>query len=109
MNTIAADRYGEGLYSDISVVPHATTEKINACVRGIIGLTLLDNGVVSLDGSDSACQLGNDPGAPPHLLGYDRLPKLRTTEYGANANDSYWLSNPRQLLEGYATVAAGSR
>jgi acyl-homoserine-lactone acylase len=102
VNTIAADRAGEALYSDISVVPHATTEKINNCVRGIIGPILLGNGVVSLDGSDSSCQLGNDEGAPPNVLGFDNLPKLRTNEYGANANDSYWLPNPRNLLTGFS-------
>jgi acyl-homoserine-lactone acylase len=102
VNTIAADRHGEALYSDISTVPHATIEKIGNCVRGIIGPLLLDNGVVSLDGSDSDCQLGNDEGAPPNLLGFDRLPKFRTMEYGANANDSYWLPNPRNLLTGFS-------
>jgi acyl-homoserine-lactone acylase len=102
VNTIAADRNGEGLYSDISVVPHADRAKIQNCVRGLFGPVLLANGVISLDGSDSACQLGNDEGAPPHLLGYDNLPKLRTTEYGANANDSYWLANPRHLLTGFS-------
>jgi acyl-homoserine-lactone acylase len=62
--------------------------------------------IVTLDGSDPDCQLGNDEGAPPNLLGYDSLPKLRTTEYGANANDSYWLPNPRNLLTGF-TPAIG--
>lgn len=102
VNTIAADRHGEGLYGDISVVPHATSTKINNCVRGFFGPVLLQNGVVSLDGSDSACQLGSDEGAPPNVLGFDSLPKLRTLEYGANANDSYWLPNPRNLITGFS-------
>lgn len=106
VNTIAADRHGEALYGDISVVPHATQTLINNCVRGIIGPILLQNGVVSLDGSDSACTLGNDEDTPPNILGYDKLPKLRTTDYVANSNDSYWLSNPRNLLTGY-TPAIG--
>jgi len=106
VNTIAADRHGEAFYGDISVVPHATQTLINNCVRGLIGSTLLQNGVVSLDGSDGECQLGNDEGTPPNILGYDNLPKLRTTEYVSNSNDSYWLSNPRHLLSGY-TEAIG--
>lgn len=103
VNTIAADRHGEGLYSDISVVPHATQALINSCVRPPFGPTILalGGGIVSLDGSDSNCQLGNDEDAPPNLLGYDSLPRLRTMEYGANANDSYWLPNPRHLLTGF--------
>jgi len=102
VNTIAADRHGEGFYGDISVVPHATQEKIDNCVRGLFGPVLLQNGVVSLDGSDPDCGLGSDEGAPPNVLGYERLPKLRTTDYGANANDSYWLANPRNLLTGFS-------
>lgn len=107
VNTIAADRQGEGFYGDISAVPHATQALIDSCVRPPFGPFLLDaGGVVTLDGSDSSCQLGNDEGAPPNLLGYDNLPKLRTMEYGANANDSYWLPNPRNLLTGF-TPAIG--
>ena len=102
VNTISADRYGDALYGDISVVPHATTEKINNCVRGIVGPLLLENGVVSLDGSDSSCGLGNDEGAPANVFGYQSLPKLRTLQYGANANDSYWLPNPANLLTGFS-------
>lgn len=102
VNTIAADRHGEALYGDISTVPHATNAKIDNCVRGIFGPILLQNRVVSLDGSDPDCQLGNDEGAPPNVLGFDNLPKLRTLEYGANANDTYWLANPRNLLTGFS-------
>ncbi|MEH6592160.1 MAG: penicillin acylase family protein [Halioglobus sp.] len=102
VNTIAADRNGEGFYGDVSVVPHATQDKIDSCVRGLFGPVLIGFGVVSLDGSDSACDLGNDEGAPPNVLGFDNLPKLRTLEYGANANDSYWLANPRNLLTGFS-------
>ena len=102
VNTIAADRHGEGLYSDISAVPHATQSLIDSCVRPPYGPAILGvAGIVSLDGSDSNCQLGNDEDAPPNVLGYDSLPKLRTMEYGANANDSYWLPNPRKLLTGF--------
>ena len=102
VNTIAADRFGDGFYGDVSVVPNASQALIDTCVRPPYGPLILPvAGVVSLDGSDSDCLLGNDEGAPPHLLGYDSLPKLRTTEYGANANDSYWLPNPRRLLTGF--------
>ncbi|MEP5765208.1 MAG: penicillin acylase family protein [Halieaceae bacterium] len=104
VNTIAADRFGDALYSDISTVPHVSQQKIDSCVRGFIGPLLTDAGFVTLDGADSACEWGNDPGAPEGVFGYDSLPKLDTREYGANANDSYWLSNPRQLLEGFSQI-----
>lgn len=107
VNTIAADRHGEGFYGDISAVPNAPRELIDRCTRGPMAPAIFGAArIVTLDGSDPDCQLGNDEGAPPNLLGFDNLPKLRTGEYGANANDSYWLPNPRNLLTGF-TPAIG--
>ncbi|WP_162845996.1 penicillin acylase family protein [Seongchinamella sediminis] len=103
VNTIAADRSGEGFYGDISTVPNASQQLIDSCVRGPIATPILAvAGIVTLDGSDPDCQLGNDEGAPENVLGFDKLPKLRTTDYAANANDSYWLPNPRNLLTGFS-------
>ncbi len=36
VNTIAADRYGDALYSDISVVPNVSISKYNSCIRGLL-------------------------------------------------------------------------
>ncbi|MEO0438493.1 MAG: penicillin acylase family protein, partial [Pseudomonadota bacterium] len=105
VNTIAADRDGNGFYGDISTVPHVTDTKLNECVRGPVAPLLLGVGFIMLDGSDSACDLGVDDDAPvAGVFGYESLPKLNTPEYGANANDSYWLSNPRQLLTGFPFI-----
>jgi len=104
-NTIAADRFGDAFYGDISAVPHVDAAKLENCVRGTIAPVLLQQGFVMLDGSDSACDLGSDEdGAVPGVFGYGSLPKLETREYAANANDSYWLSNPRNLLTGFPAV-----
>jgi acyl-homoserine-lactone acylase len=109
-NTIAADRFGNGFYGDISAVPHVSLQKFNTCVRGLIGPLLYSAaGLITLDGADSSCNWGSDEGAPAGVFGYDSLPKLETREYGANANDSYWLSNPRQLLEGYSPIIGSER
>jgi acyl-homoserine-lactone acylase len=105
VNTIAADRFGNGFYGDVSTVPHVSQQKFDSCVRGLIGPLLYDAaGLITLDGADSSCNWGSDEGAPAGVFGYDSLPKLDTREYGANANDSYWLSNPRQLLEGFPPI-----
>jgi acyl-homoserine-lactone acylase len=104
VNTIAADRFGDAFYGDISTIPHVTIAKQNSCVRGLLQSLLTDAGFITLDGSDSECEWGSDEGAPEGVFGYDSLPKLDTREYGANANDSYWLTNPRQLLEGFPQV-----
>ena len=104
VNTIAADRFGDGFYGDISTIPHVTISQQENCVRGFLQNTLTNAGFITLDGADSACEWGSDEGAPEGVFGYDSLPKLDTREYGANANDSYWLTNPRQLLEGFPQV-----
>jgi acyl-homoserine-lactone acylase len=109
VNTIAADRFGDALYGDISVTPHVTSAQYKDCVRGLLQSAVTEFGYPTLDGSDSACELGSDSGTAPKIFGYDSLPKLETREYGANANDSYWLSNPRHLLEGYSPIIGKER
>ncbi len=104
VNTIAVDRYGDAFYGDISVVPNVSVSKYNNCIRGTLQTLLTDFGFLTMDGSDSACEWGNDPDTAEGIFGYDSLPKLETREYGANANDSYWLPNPRHLLEGFSKV-----
>jgi acyl-homoserine-lactone acylase len=109
VNTIAADRNGDAFYGDVSVVPHVSRAKYDNCIRGQLQTLLTDFGYVTLDGSDPDCEWGNDPDTAPGIFGYDKLPTLDTREYGANANDSYWLANPRQLLEGYSYLIGEER
>jgi acyl-homoserine-lactone acylase len=86
------------------VVPNVSISKYNSCIRGTLQTLLTDGGFVTMDGSDSACEWGNDADTAPGIFGYDNLPKLETRDYGANANDSYWLANPRHLLQGFSPV-----
>jgi acyl-homoserine-lactone acylase len=104
VNTIAADRYGDAFYGDVSTTPNTSIAKIRNCVRGVAQNFLTDSGVLTMDGSDSSCEWGNDPDTAPGVLGYDNMPKLDTRQYAANANDSYWLPNPRHLITGYPKV-----
>ncbi|MDX1733129.1 MAG: penicillin acylase family protein [Halioglobus sp.] len=104
VNTIAADRYGDAFYGDISVHPHASDQLAASCVRSPLQQGVTGFGLLTLDGSDSACELGRDGGTVAGIFGYDNLPKLETREYGANANDSYWLPNPRNLLTGFPGI-----
>jgi acyl-homoserine-lactone acylase len=107
VNTIAADRTGTALYADVSTVPNVTAEKLDSCADSIISVALSVNRFFTLNGSRSECQWGNDPDGPAGLFGFDNLPKLRTgaaVPYVANSNDSYWLSNPDSLLEGFSPL-----
>jgi len=109
VNTIAADRYGDAFYGDISVTPHMTSAQYQNCVRGELATLVTGVGYPTLDGSDPDCELGSDPDTVAKIFGYDNMPKLETREYGANANDSYWLSNPRHLLEGFSPIIGKER
>ena len=104
VNTIAADRYGDAFYGDISAVPNVSINQYNSCIRGTLQTLLTDFGFVTMDGSDADCEWGNDADTADGVFGYDSLPKLETREYAANANDSYWLSNPRALLTGFSPL-----
>lgn len=104
VNTIAADRNGTAFYGDISAVPHLTEAQRDICIVGIAAPLLTDFGLTTLDGSNPACELGSDPGTAPEIFGFDSLPKLVTTEYAANANDSYWLTKADELLTGFPQI-----
>lgn len=97
VNTIAADRAGQTLYADASVVPHMDADKfVNGC--------LLLQAALLFDGSRSACGWGQDPGAPAGIYSPAKAPWMMRTDYVGNSNDSYWLTNPRALLTGPAPL-----
>ena len=53
---------------------------------------------------------GTDPdAAAPGILGPARMPSLFRDDYVTNSNDSYWLSNPEQPLEGYDRIIGDER
>jgi acyl-homoserine-lactone acylase len=105
VNTIATSRNGEAYYGDISVVPHVTDEKLAACSTSIVAQILSANRVYTLDGSRTECALGSDPDAPvAGIFGASRLPSLRRPDYAQNSNNSYWLANPAEKLEGFPSI-----
>jgi acyl-homoserine-lactone acylase len=97
VNTIAADRDGETLYEDASVVPRVGTDKFASDC-------LLVPPLLTFDGSRSACGWGNDAGAPDGVFSPSSGPSMIRTDYVGNSNDSYWLTNARALLTGPAPL-----
>ena len=62
-------------------------------------------GVVTLDGSRSACAWENDPGTPvPGIFDASQLPHTIRTDYVENSNDSYWLANPSDPFPAYSPI-----
>ncbi len=107
MHTMAADRYGDAFFGDIAVTPNITLAQYEQCVRGPLASALTDATFPTLDGSDPDCAPGNDPDTPMGILGFDNMPQLHTREYVANANNGFWLANPRVLLEGFPDFMGG--
>ncbi len=97
VNTIAADRHGNAMYADASVVPLVTTDRFASDC-------FLVPPLLTFDGSRNACAWGNDSKAPPGVFSPADGPFLIRGDYAANSNDSYWVSNARSLLKGPAPL-----
>jgi acyl-homoserine-lactone acylase len=105
-NSTYADDQGNAFYIDSSSVPNlsdaalavidfkrqaspAYNELFNA------GLTLLDGDTSRDDWVEGECN---------GLVPYEDKPKLLRTDWVQNSNDSYWSTNPDQLLTGYSPM-----
>lgn len=112
VNTVAIGR-GDGRvwYGDIGAVPNAPDALREACAtaRGK-RFAHVDPRTPVLDGSRSACDWRVDTAAvQPGAMPVSALPWLLREDYVANMNDSYWLSNVRQPLEGFPALLGGER
>lgn len=95
VNTIAADRHGDTLFADASVVPRMGADRFaSSC--------LVSAPLLAFDGARSECGFGQDARAPAGIFAPVNGPWITRTDYVANSNDSYWLTNPRVLLTGPA-------
>lgn len=106
VNTIAADSKGNALYADVSVTPDVTPERFADCkVAGLGDVAWNAAKVAVFDGSRLACDPQLQPGAVvPGILSPSQMPLQIRKDYGQNANDSYWISNPKDPLEGFAPI-----
>jgi acyl-homoserine-lactone acylase len=110
VNTIAADASGRAYYSDISVVPNVDDDKVQACPTPLGIVTFVALGLPVLDGARSDCNWDSDDDAVAEgVFGPGNLPHLIRDDYVHNGNDSYWLSNPNEPLEGFARIIGDER
>jgi acyl-homoserine-lactone acylase len=110
VNTIAADRNGEVLYSDIGSTPNVPDAHARRC-NTELGMALFEAARLAvLDGSRSECAWLDAPDAArPGIFGPGEQPWFIRRDYAANSNDSHWLSNPRTPLEGFARIIGDER
>jgi acyl-homoserine-lactone acylase len=105
-NTIAADDHGNAYYGDVGATPAVSASEIKACLPAGLATIVYDvAGVVTLDGSRSACAPANFAGTPEKGIFPGRdLPHLFRRDYVENSNDSYWLANPAHPLTGFSPI-----
>ncbi len=106
-NTIAADSTGHVLYADVGNTPNVPLSMIHSsCLpSGLPTLVYQASGLITLDGSRTACAWHNDPGTPvPGIFNASHLPHTIRTDYVENSNDSYWLANPSAPFPAFSPI-----
>jgi acyl-homoserine-lactone acylase len=110
VNNIAADSRGEAYYSMDGAVPNVPDEKALQCNTALGTALFQATGIPVLDGARSSCDWDDDPdAAAPGIMPPSDLPRLFRRDYVHNGNDSHWLSNPEQPLEGFDRIVGDER
>jgi acyl-homoserine-lactone acylase len=106
VNTLAADRAGNALYADLSVVPDVDADQLARCQPSKPAAALLKAaGLVVLNGSQSNCDWQRDPNAPlPGTIPPSRMPAAVRTDWFHNSNDSFFYSHPAQKFTGISPL-----
>ncbi|MEI6803831.1 MAG: penicillin acylase family protein, partial [Burkholderiales bacterium] len=106
VNTLAADRNGNLLYADVSVVPDVDAAQLQRCAPSKPAAALLGAaGLVVLDGSRSDCDWKRDPASPqPGLIPMERMPTTVRSDWIHNSNDSFVHTNPAQKWSGISPL-----
>lgn len=114
VNTMYADAEGNAWYTDSSAVPNLTAEAEAAYLASLetdqIALTFYNFGIYLLDGRDPLFGWEQQEGArTPGLVPFAEAPQLLREDYVSNANDSHWLTNAQEPLEGFSFLYGGER
>jgi acyl-homoserine-lactone acylase len=108
INTIATSADGRAWYADTSATPHLSEAAIAELLKrkdsDLIVKTAWERGLIVLDGSKSQNEWVNDPATRAGVIPWSRMPQLERKDYVFNANDSFWLANPHQLLTGFSPL-----
>ena len=108
VNTIAASADGRAWYTDSAATPNLKPAAIEAWNKkkdaDFLTKGAWERGLVLLNGSDSLNEWIDDPSTRAGVIPFSRIPQLERRDYVFNANDSFWLANPRQLLTGFSPL-----
>lgn len=109
VNTIAADRHGNALHSDITAVPNVSKEFIQSC--GTPFTQMVAGQVTLLDGSRAQCDwttIRTEGPVPGLLPAGDQASRTRK-DYVTNSNDSYWLSHAGEPYRELSPILGGHK
>jgi acyl-homoserine-lactone acylase len=108
VNTIAVSADGRAWYADTSATPNLKPAALAAWLKrresDPLTQAAWEAGLILLDGGDSLFEWVDDPTTRPGVIPYSRMPQLERKDFVFNANDSFWLANPRQLLTGFSPL-----
>jgi acyl-homoserine-lactone acylase len=91
-------------------VPNVPNAKVSACGGALNAATFGALGLPTLDGSRSECRWNDDADALQEgTFGPGSMPSVFRDDHVSNMNDSYWLTNPKQPLEGFARIIGPER
>lgn len=100
INMVAADTSGHAYRAMPTPLPYVTDEMMKQCA--------VETGV--LNGSNGTCAPKNDPAAPfPGVFPPSMMPYQFRDDYVFNTNDSHWITNLKQPLEGYPSLFGPER
>jgi acyl-homoserine-lactone acylase len=112
VNTMSADRHGDALYVDNAVVPNVPDDLVEECATPIGRVLFELAGLPVLDGTRAEGDCAwrdDDDAARPGIFGPENQPDTTRRDWVINANDSYWLPNPDEPLEGFARIIGCER
>ena len=110
VNTISTSAEGRAVYFDNTNVGALSGEAISAWRDRIEASSQLKNlylteGLVILDGSTNRDEWINHPENPiSGTTPFEQRPLIESEFYVFNANDSYWLSDPKKPTTGYSPL-----
>jgi acyl-homoserine-lactone acylase len=105
-----ADSQGNALWTDVGTVPNISNEHAALC-NTPLGHALWNTlAVAVLNGSVSSCDVPTDEtSAAPKTMPAALQPVIKRKDYVVNSNESHWLTNAYEPLEGYSRVFGPER
>lgn len=108
--TTVADDQGETMWTDVGTVPNISNQHAALCNTAIGHVLWNTFAVAVLNGAVSACDVPtSDDSVAPKTMPASDQPVIFRTDYVENSNESHWLTNVYEPLEGYSRVFGPER